>query len=53
MYRGNSNSLGQEHWFETESFIRLLISVTNHQMVKGTFAGTDWDQSKYELFKTI
>ena len=20
MYRGNSNSLGQEHWFETESF---------------------------------
>ena len=24
MYRGNSNSLGQEHWFETESFLSLI-----------------------------
>ena len=49
MYRGNSNSLGQEHWFETESFsLDYSLVATNHQMVKGTFAGTDWDQNEYE-----
>ena len=37
MYRGNSNSLGQEHWFETESFsLDYSLVATNHQMVKGT-----------------
>jgi len=51
MYRGNSNSLGQEHWFETESFCLDYSLVTkNHQMVKGTFAGTEWDQGKYENY---
>ena len=51
MYRGNSNSLGQEHWFETESFCLDYSLVTKtHQMVKGTFAGTDWDQRKYESY---
>ena len=49
MYRGNLNSLGQEHWFETESFCLDYSLVTKeHQMVKGTFAGTDWNQDKYE-----
>ena len=49
MYRGNSNSLGQEHWFETDSFsLDYSLVATNHQMVKGTFAGTDWDQNEYE-----
>ena len=49
MFRGNSNSLGQEHWFETESFsLDYSLVATNHQMFKGTFAGTDWDQNEYE-----
>ena len=51
MYRGNSNSLGQEHWFETESFsLDYSLVAANHQMVKGTFAGTDWDQNEYEHY---
>ena len=51
MYRGNSNSLGQEHWFETDSFsLDYSLVATNHQMVKGTFAGTDWDQNQYEHY---
>tara|TARA_B100000965_G_scaffold204366_1_gene170602 strand:+ start:224 stop:1546 length:1323 start_codon:yes stop_codon:yes gene_type:complete len=51
MYRGNSNSLGQEHWFETESFcLDYSLVSKNHQMVKGTFAGTDWEQNKYENY---
>ena len=51
MFRGNSNSLGQEHWFETESFCLDYSLVTkNHQMVKGTFAGTDWDQDQYNIY---
>ena len=51
MYRGNSNSLGQEHWFETGSFsLDYSLVAANHQMVKGTFAGTDWDQNEYELY---
>ena len=51
MYRGNSNSLGQEHWFETESFcLDYSLVAENHQMVKGTFAGTDWDQNGYESY---
>ena len=53
MYRGNSNSLGQEHWFETESFsLDYSLVAANHQMVKGTFAGTDWDQNEYEHYLT-
>ena len=53
MYRGNSNSLGQEHWFETESFsLDYSLVAANHQMVKGTFAGADWDQNEYEHYLT-
>ena len=51
MFRGNSNSLGQEHWFETESFcLDYSLVSKNHQMVKGTFAGTDWEQDQYEHY---
>ena len=51
MFRGNANSLGQRHWFETESFCLDYSLVTpGHQMVKGTFAGTDWDQGEYENY---
>ena len=51
MYRGNANSLGQEHWFETESHCLDYSLVTpEHQMVKGTYVGTDWDQDAYENY---
>lgn len=51
IFSGNSNSVGQKHWFETETF-SLDFSLVNkdHKMVKGTFAGSDWDQSEYENY---
>ena len=49
MYRGSANNLGQRHWFETESFCLDYSLVTpEHQMVKGCYAGSDWNQSEYE-----
>ena len=51
MFRGNANNLGQKHWFETESFCLDYSLVTpEHQMVKGSFAGSDWDQNEYETY---
>lgn len=51
MFRGNANNLGQKHWFETESYSLDYSLVTpEHQMVKGSFAGSDWDQSGYESY---
>jgi len=51
MYRGNANSLGQHHWFETESHcLDYSLVTSDHQMVKGTYAGTDWDQDAYENY---
>jgi len=51
IFSGNSNSLGQRHWFDTETF-SLDFSLVNkdHKMVKGTFAGSDWDQKAYEEY---
>ena len=51
MYRGNANSLGQKHWFETNNHSLDYSLVTpNHQMVKGLYSGGDWDQSSYENY---
>ena len=51
MFRGNANSFGQKHWFETESHCLDYSLVTpERQMVKGTYAGTDWDQQLYESY---
>ena len=51
MFRGNANNLGQKHWFETESFSLDYSLVTpEHQMVKGSFAGNDWNQGEYESY---
>ena len=51
IFRGSANSLGLNHWFETDSFSLDYSLVTpQHQMVKGTFSGRDWDQNKYEEF---
>ena len=51
IFSGSSNSVGQKHWFETDTY-SLDFSLVNkdHKMVKGTFAGSDWDQSKYEAY---
>jgi predicted Zn-dependent protease len=51
IFSGSSNSVGQKHWFETDTY-SLDFSLVNkeHKMVKGTFAGSDWDQSKYETY---
>ena len=51
MFRGNANSLGQKHWFETESFcLDYSLVTSSNQMVKGCYAGNDWDQDKYEKY---
>ena len=51
MYRGSANNLGQKHWFETESYCLDYSLVTpEHQMVKGCYAGSDWNQKEYETY---
>ena len=51
MYRGNANSLGQKHWFETDSHcLDYSLVTSSHQMVKGCYAGNDWNQSDYEKY---
>ena len=51
MYRGNANNLGQRHWFETDSHcLDYSLVSSSHQMVKGCFAGNDWDQKSYEAY---
>ncbi len=51
MYRGNANNLGQRHWFETDSHCMDYSMVTaSHQMVKGCYAGSDWNQENYEKY---
>jgi len=51
LYRGSANSLGLYHWFESDSFSLDYSLVTpNHQMVKGTFSGREWNQKEYENY---
>ena len=51
IYRGCSNSLGLFHWFETDTYSFDFSLITeDEKMVKGTFAGTEWDQIKYESY---
>ncbi len=51
IFRGNANSEGQKHWFATDTFSLdySLITLTE-KMVKGTLAGTHWNQADYEGF---
>ncbi|MEH2350128.1 MAG: TldD/PmbA family protein [Nostoc sp.] len=43
---GDSN--GQKHWFATDSFtLDYSLFSPSGQAVKGTFAGSDWDESAY------
>jgi len=51
IYRGNANSLGQKHWFSTETFsLDYSLITPDEKMVKATFAGSKWNQSEYESF---
>ncbi|ODH00561.1 Zn-dependent protease [Nostoc sp. KVJ20] len=42
------DSSGQKHWFATDSFtLDYSLFSPSEQAVKGTFAGTNWDESAY------
>ena len=48
VFTGNSNSLGQEHWFESDSFsLDYSIIASGERMLKGTYAGTSWDEGEF------
>ncbi len=43
-----ADSFGQKHWFSTETFsLDYSIFTTEAQAVKGTFAGSEWNQEAY------
>ncbi|WP_330203282.1 TldD/PmbA family protein [Cyanobacterium sp. Dongsha4] len=49
MIRANYNSLGQKHWFATDSFfIDYSLINHNHKAIKGTFSARDWDLNQYK-----
>ena len=49
IFTGNANSAGQKHWFATDTFsLDYSLITPDERMVKGTFAGSHWDQSDYE-----
>ena len=51
IYTGAANSLGQNHWFETETFsLDYSLITSNQRMVKDCFAGTIWNQDEYEKY---
>ncbi|HEY9619668.1 MAG TPA: metallopeptidase TldD-related protein [Crinalium sp.] len=46
--RAYADSVGQKHWFSTESFsLDYSIFTASDQAVKGTFAGSHWDANAY------
>jgi len=51
IFSGNANSMGLEHWFETETFgLDYSLITPSKKMVKACFAGTKWDQNEYENY---
>ena len=47
--RANYNSLGQKHWFATDSFfIDYSLINANHKAIKGIFSAHDWNLDKYK-----
>jgi predicted Zn-dependent protease len=47
--RANRNSAGQNHWFSARNFIVDYSLITpSEKMVKGTFAGRDWDEAAWK-----
>jgi predicted Zn-dependent protease len=46
--RAYGDSLGQKHWFATDSFnLDYSLFIESGQAVKGNFAGSLWDESAY------
>ncbi|MEC4812645.1 MAG: TldD/PmbA family protein [Scytonema sp. PMC 1069.18] len=46
--RAYGDSSGQKHWFSTDTFsLDYSIFTDQGQAVKGTFAGSDWNQEAY------
>lgn len=44
----NRNSLGQSHWFQSESFFMDFSLYDGERAVKGSYAGSTWDQKQFE-----
>ena len=44
----NRNSLGQSHWFSTESFFVDFSVYNQDKAAKGSYAGSIWNQSDFE-----
>ncbi|BAB73046.1 TldD/PmbA family protein [Nostoc sp. PCC 7120 = FACHB-418] len=48
--RAYGDSRGQKHWFATDSFtLDYSLFISSGQAVKGTFAGSSWDQEAYSV----
>lgn len=48
MVRAYADSVGQKHWFATDSFsLDYSLFAADGQAVKGTFAGNHWSQESY------
>jgi predicted Zn-dependent protease len=48
LVRGYADSAGQKHWFGTEFFsVDYSLFTADGQAVKGTFAGSAWDDAAY------
>jgi predicted Zn-dependent protease len=46
--RAYADSVGQRHWFETETFtLDYSLLTAGGQAVKGTYAGREWDEAAY------
>jgi predicted Zn-dependent protease len=49
MIRAYADSVGQKHWFATDSYsLDYSLFTSDGQAVKGTFAGSDWDDAAYK-----
>ncbi len=48
IFRGYADSAGQRHWFESTSYsLDFSLFNAHNRAVKGTFAGTQWQQAKF------
>jgi len=51
IFSGNANSVGQTHWFSTDTFsLDYSLITKDEKMVKATYAGSNWEQEGYEKF---
>lgn len=46
--RANYNSLGQTHWFDTDSFAMDYSIYNGHKGAKGFYVGQHWDRSQFQ-----